>query len=682
MSAPRDAGAGADADASWLSKGTYPASTVSGPESPESSFRPPDLPTVEDRISGIIERYADRVFEPISTTHGRKLREEVLEEPETVSRVIEVGENEEETIEETVSRGSLPLIAAISEMLEWYEGYRDKFLRMARGSEIRNDRESFLIDMDNSLTPSYQTAQFARLKALERQFMGGEYPGGQTCEPEFDDPVTVLFGLTASSLEDDGSFRPMADHDREIRDAWSGSSGSVKRTLRYVLEDKLGLSSGEYAWHWQSEPHPGPREDATGYSHSHPVVILDAAATSTSVATDPETWRPVVAKHVSECEGAGWVAHDLDKAVTVRKVDEIQDFASYVAEYLAVAPDQDLLERSDEYLMWAASQWSTTTQKYSRSRWATAACNADACQQQAFHPEADQEVQHGESIVRSSKPGLTLECAECGSPHGIGQSDSLSRARLSQSEDRQEETDETGRTLADRWPSARAAGSVCSEGRVRRCDHVEPDTCPLCATETEAPNHTVSGEVPIPPSAEAPPAERQRDGFDREPEWSPDAVVQRSKDEDDVTEIGSPGGAVYGKIVVEGAGSVMDQTDWPHLPRPASLEGPRPWENVSFVDESDVRAGWVPPPEFVAREWAETIHQNRRVTPKQWSDSWYATRFETTASPEPELCERKRAAIKELVEATGETSPVSIAGKLMLPPSALDEIRLTVKSAV
>ena len=358
MSAPREA----NADAAWLSKGTYPASDGTGPDSPEFSFRPPDLPTVGERISGIIERYSDRVFEPISTTHGRKLREEVLEEPETVTRVIEIGETEEKTIEETVSRGSLPLIAAIHEMLEWYEGYRDKSLRMARGSEIRNDYESFLIDMDNSLTPSYQTAQFARLKALERQFMGGEYPSGQTCEPEFEEPVTVLFGLTASSLEDDGSFRPMADHDREIRDAWSGSSSSVKRTLRYVLEDKLGLSPGEYSWHWQSEPHPGPQEDATGYSHSHPVVILDAAATSTSVATDPETFRPVVAKHVSECEGAGWSAHDIDSAVTVRKADEIQDFASYVSEYLAVAPDQDLLERSDEYLMWAASQWSTTTQ--------------------------------------------------------------------------------------------------------------------------------------------------------------------------------------------------------------------------------------------------------------------------------------------------------------------------------
>jgi len=46
------------------------------------------------------------------------------------------------------------------------------------------------------------------------------------------------------------------------------------------------------------------------------------------------------------------------------------------------------------------------------------------------------------------------------------------------------------------------------------------------------------------------------------------------------------------------------------------------------------------------------------------------------------ICERERVAIKELVETTGETSPVFIAGKLMLPPSALDEIRFAVKSVV
>ena len=678
MSAPREA----DAAAAWLSNETYPASNDTDPESPELSHRPDDLPTVEDRISGIIERYEDRVFEPVSTVHGRKLREEVLEEPETIRRIVEIGESEEKTVEETVSRGSLPLIAAIQEMLDWYEGYRDKFLRMARGSEVRNDYESFLIDMDNSLTPKYQSTQYARLKALKRQFMGGEYPCGRPCEAEFDEPVTVLFGLTASSLDDDGSFRPMADHDREIRDAWSGSSNSVKRTLRYVLEDTLGLEPGEYAWWWQSEPHPGPQKDATGYSHSHPVVILDAAATSTSVATDPETYRPIVAKHVSECEGAGWSAHDIEKAVTVRKDDEIQDFAGYVSEYLAVAPDQDLLERSDEYLMWAASQWATTTQKYSRSRWATAACKADACQQQYFDPETEQTVPHGDSIVPSSKPGLEYECAECGSPHGIDQTeDSLARTRLSRSAQDQDSAEEdTDRTLAERWPSARSAGSLGSETRARRCDHAEPDTCPLCATETEAPNHTISGEVPIPESAEASPAPRQRDGFEREPEWAPDAVVQLSTEEE--TEIGSPGGTTYGTIVVEGTGSIMDQTDLPYLPRPAILKGPEPWQNTSLFDESDVRAGRVPPPELVAREWSETVHANGRVTPKQWSGSWYTDRFERQSSPEPALGERERVAIKELVETTGETSPISIAGQLMLPPSALDEIQSTVKSTI
>lgn len=681
MSAPREA----DADAAWLSNGTYPASNDTGHESPNLSHRPADLPTVQERVTGIIDRYEDRVFEPVSTVHGRKLREEVLEEPETVLRTVQIGETQEKVVEETVSRGSLPLIAAVEEMLEWYEGYRDKFLRMARGSEIRKDYEAFLVDMDNSLTPKYQSTQYARLKALKRQFMGGEYPCGRPCEAEFDEPVTILFGLTASSLAADGSFRPMADHDRDIRDAWSGSSNSVKRTLRYVLEESLGLSPGEYAWWWQSEPHPGPQKPATGYSHSHPVVIFDAAASSTGLdPSDPETYRSVVAKHVSECEGAGWSAHQIDDSVTVRQDDEIQDFAGYVSEYLAVAPDQDLLERSDEYLMWAASQWATTTQKYSRSRWATAACKADACQQQYFDPETEQSVQHGDSIVKSPKPGLTYECAECGSPHGIDQSEpSLARTRLAQSEPDQESNAESDRdrTLAERWPSARSAGSLGSETRTRRCDHTEPDTCPLCATETEAPNHTLSGEIPIPEFAEAPPAQRERDGFEREPEWSPDAIVQLSTEEE--TEIGSPGGTAYGEIVVEGTGSILDSTNLSYLPPPASLEGPKPWKNTALFDESDVRSGRVPPPELIAREWSETVHCDGRVTPKQWPDSWYTDRFERDPSPpESLLSDQERVAVRELVETTGDISPVSAAGQLMLPPSALDEIRITIENYI
>ncbi|TKX64613.1 hypothetical protein EXE40_17525, partial [Halorubrum sp. GN11GM_10-3_MGM] len=427
MSAPSKSDGG-----SRLSNGTYPAQSGTEANAADLSHRP-DVPTPAERIAGIVERYGDRVFGPLSETHGRKLREDCLTEPETVDRTVETGENAEKVVSETVAREAVPWVAAISEMLDWYEGYRDKSLRMARGSEVRGDREDFLVDMDNSLTPAYQSKQYARINGLSRQLMGGEYPNGEPVEGLFAEPVTVLFSLTATSLRDDGTHRPVVDHDREIREAWSGSSSSVKRTLRYVLEDRLGLSPGDYAWWWQSEPHPGPEKAATAYSHSHPVVVLDGAAVPDgAAATDAETYRPVVAKHVAECDGAGWEAHGLDDAVSVRGPDEIEDFASYVSEYLSVRPDDDLLERSDEYLMWAASQWATTTQKYSRSKWATAAVKADRCEQEAMDPEAEQSARHGERVRRAA-PGAShsFECAECGSPHGIEQSgDSLAARRL------------------------------------------------------------------------------------------------------------------------------------------------------------------------------------------------------------------------------------------------------------
>ena len=701
MSAP----VGNSTGGSRLSNRSYPAQDGRDADAADLSHRP-DVPTPEERVSGIVERYGDRVFEPLSETHGRKLREECLTDPETVERTVETGDHMERVVSETVERGAIPWIGAVAEMLDWYEGYRDRSLRLGRGSEVRGDHESFLVDMDNSLTPAYQSKQYARLNGFKRQFIGGEYPNGETVEGEFADPVTVLFGLTSSSLREGGSHRPVVDHDREIREAWKGSSGSVKRTLRYVLEDGLGLETGEYAWWWQSEPHPGPEKAATAYSHSHPVVVFDRAAVSEgSAATDPETYRPVVAKHVSECEGAGWEAHSLDKAVSVREADDIEDFASYVAEYLSVAPDDDLLERSDEYLMWAASQWATTTQKYSRSKWATAAVKADACEQQAMDPEAEQTRRHAQAVVRAGQNvSHRYECAECGSPHGIDQSEqSLARHRLDGAAtaarasgsavaatdggevvgegDGGESGGESGRTLAERWPSARSAGSVGSETRARQCGHEEPDTCPLCATETKAPDHTVSGEVPIPETAEAESASRWSEGFDRPPEWKPEAVVQTASGEE--TDIGSPGGTAYGEVVVEGAESITERSPLPYLPPPSALEGSEPWKGTDLFSESDVRLGLVPPPELVAREMAESVQSDRRVTPKEWRSDWYAVRFEESESAavdaESELSARDRRRVEELVRVQGVESVPSVMGRLGIDPSKREAVREVVE---
>jgi hypothetical protein len=643
------------------------------------------LPTPDERITDLLREYPDRMNTPISEEHGRKLRESCLCDPVEETRTVDIGENETVEVSETVERSALPLVGALSDLLETYEKYRDMHLRMVRGGGLEDDRDEFLVELSNSFSPDYQSETYAKLSALKRQLIGGSYPNGGEVEGSFSEPVTVLFGLTASTYNEPGNpesgYRPPADHDRAIREAWTGSSSSVKRTLRYVLEDRLGLESEEYAWWYQSEPHPGDGA-AAGYSHAHPIVILDASAASvTASAISEDTFEPVVSKHVAECEGATWDGHR--DAVTVQQPDEIKDFGSYVSKYLAIGPDKDLLERSDEYLLWAASQWATTSQKYSKDRTATAAVKADKCQQQFLDPEAEQSVEHGESVIPSEKPGVEYECACCGSHYEIDQSEeSLARMRLDESvpesvavTDGGEESEGPPQSLEERWPSARSAARVGEPARARSCSHGEnADKCALCASETEAPDHTVSGEVPIPESASAPPAESVSEGFERSPEWEPDAVV-RSWGEGEETSIGSPGGTVYGQITVPGRGSIMDRCGFEYLPPVEVFEGPEPWTNTSVFTESEVRAGDVPPPELVAREWSETVQTGRRVTAKQWSDEWYADRFERSeSSPDLELSQAERDRITSFVERTGVTSVPSICGKLKIEPEKADAV--------
>ena len=670
----------------WPSNGSYPASDGSEAETADSDLpdQRPDVPTPAERVAGLMAEYPERMSTPLSETHGRKLRESVLCDPEIETREIEVGETETVTVGETVSRESGTLLTAVWDLLETYEKYRDMNLRMVRdGASI--DREEFLVPLDFSFSPEYQTGTYAKLMALKRQTIGeaaDDSPTGEEFVGSFEEPVTGLCGLTASTYnvpgEPSSGFRPAVDHDRAIREAWSGSRNSVKRSLRYVLEDKLGLTSSDYVWWFQSEPHPG-EGPAAGYSHAHPVVILDAAAADVPLdEIDEETFRPVIEKHVELCEGAEMSGHRIrdegESSVRVRKPDEIQDFGSYVSKYLALGPDQDLLERSDEYLMWAASQWATSTQKYSKSRTATAAIKADACHQRFVDSDAGQSADHGDRIVRSSKPGVSWECACCGSHFEIDQSgESLARKRLDARESSDGAVTDGGeetppKTLEERWPSADGAARVGAPVRERECSHpAGSDQCPLCASVTESPNHTVSGEVPIPDDATAPRAPEIRESFERDPQWRPDAIVRVWDGEE--TSIGAPGGTVYGEVVVEGAGSITDKCDLPYLPNVSDVEGPEPWESTGLFDESDVRCGRVPPPELVAREWAEVLETGRRVTPKQWPSDWYSRRFEQEQDePEPVLSESVRDRVCELHRTEGVESVPSICGRLNIDP--------------
>lgn len=714
MSSAERGGAGG-ADAARLSNETNPAQEGRGSETGGLDSRP-DVPTPSERIAGILSKFGDRAMVPLSEEHGRTLRADALEDPVESETEVQVGPTDSVEVSDVISRSALSLIDAVEALLEWYEGYRGLELKMSQGDTAHGDYEDFQIPLNNSFSPTYQARQYAQLKALERQLIGGEYEEHEAHEAgEFELPVTVLFGLTSSSMDGD-DYRPMVEHDREIREAWSGSSSSVKRTLRYVLEDKLGLDSTDYAWWWQAEPHPGGG-DAAGYSHAHPVVIFDAAAISTpGIGLDDVTtnqfWKPVVAKHVDECDGAEWPAHRVTEgeksAVSAKDARDIEDFASYVGEYIATDPSEDLLERSDEYLMWAASQWASTSQKYSRDRSATAAIDADACEQQYMSDEAFQAYEHGERIVRSDRSGVRYECMECGSHHGIDQSeDSLAKARLvllesdGSDEDGEGESAPSastesgsvvdGKDVDERWPSARSVASVGSSTELKECDHTEPNTCPLCATCDHADSErcvlcvdddehptvrtAVSNEVPVPESASAASGESWSEGELRSPTWGPESVVKTYDDEEHL--IGEPSGVDYAEIVVEGRDTVMGRTGWDYLPTAEMIEGPEPWSDTDLFDESDVRAGDVPPPEIVGREWGESMDPARRPTAKQWSDDWYAERFERDdddlddAEPVSDI---DREAILQLARNEGVDSVPAVLGRLGIDPDAADDV--------
>jgi hypothetical protein len=113
----------------------------------------------------------------------------------------------------------------------------------------------------------------------------------------------------------------------------------------------------------------------------------------------------------------------------------------------------------------------------------------------------------------------------------------------------------------------------------------------------------------------------------------------------------------------------MDRCGFEYLPPVEAFEGSEPWENTAIFDESEVRAGEVPPPELVAREWSETVQSGRRVTAKQWSEDWYAERFERSdESPDLELSESERERVEVFVRRTGIMSAPSICGELQIDP--------------
>jgi hypothetical protein len=567
---------------SRLSNGCNPPHADSGPDAPD--FDSAVLPTPAERVQEALKKYPDRMFAPVSVSHGRKLREEALAEPELVERSVATGDGQTKIVADVASRGALPWVAVLEEFLSFYESYRDAWLKLQKGTV---DPEEFEIPLDTSWSREANDREYARWKGLTRETCGGERPSGEHTSGRFAVPAVGMLTFSSSSTTREGEPRSPVDHDRELVESWGGSDG-IKRSVEYVMGERLGLDRSSYVWRKQAEPHTSKRAGegygkAAGYSHHHVVLIFDAAEIEPELPVDGEgrpaaevleqELRRPIEKHVEECGRAGESAHGSD-AVTVGYVgdDDVKNPAQYAAKYVAVDTEHDLLERPVEYLMWASVQWASSTRKFTQSNRASAAIAADSCKQEYESDDSYQHRAHGEKVVRSDRPGVEFECMECGSPWGIEQdAETVTEAVM---ENRSSDDDlDADASLAELWPSADAAARVGE------------------------PVHEPGEDVEV-----------ERESFERERSWRP-VSIRRGEEE---YLIGGAGGSVYGEVVVEGADAIPPEKLIP----PDELRTPSP----------DVDPTKYPPPELIEQQLGE-IHRGDMLTPKEWPVDWHDQRY-------------------------------------------------------
>jgi hypothetical protein len=434
--------------ASRPSNGSNPAQAGRGPDAA-------DLSRPERVAREFMDKYQERAFTDLTEVDGRELRREVLTEETAEREVLSGPHDETERIEELIAREPETWAAAIVEFCEFYEKY-PAVLKMGKGEPHQEEYEEFEVPIGTSWSQEYQEREYAEYQAIERETCGGERPSGAEESGAFEDPVTVIVTLSGSAVPE-GEPLPPVDHNRSLVEAWTGDGDDgARRSFRYVMGEKLGLDKSDYIYRRQGEPHPGGGHGKNAaYGHTHIEIVMDAAA----ACKEPEEsdFRPVVNKHVEECEYAEPEAHG-DDAIELR--GDLESPAAYMSKYVANDPEKDLYGRSVEYIAWGAIQFVSRTQKYTQSNTASAAIKADRCKQEYESSESDQECDHGGVVVRSERPGHEYECRCCGSPWRIEQDQTLTEHRTEEPEELAAEVSE----LRGRWPSASGGAKIDVSG--------------------------------------------------------------------------------------------------------------------------------------------------------------------------------------------------------------------------
>mgnify|MGYP006276741869 FL=1 len=492
-----------------------------------------ELPTPRECLAEFVDLYDDRANLRVTHTPGTRLRRDYAIE-ETQEYVTDKAHERDtrETGHEVTANRPVKWGTAVYRMLKDHVENRQTKINLTRGYPDDAEYAEFSVDAETRWMSSYQKRYYAEMNGWLRELCGGDRPSGGQTTASYDDPHIALVTLSGSSTPDGERLGPV-DHANALRESWS----DVYHTLRNTMRSK-GLN---WQYDRRSEPHTGKRGDRVGrnscYSHDHIVIVVDGAVT-------PADFRPLIEKHVETCEIAAAQAHDLDiqdwnansddvGTVTVRKPENLENTAAYVADYCSIEPS-GRLDRAPEYQAWAAAVNAGNIRTVTRSDAANHAATADSCKQRAESDRADQTDTHGENLRRSDRRGHSIECAECGSPHGIDQDQTLSAARIdadaTAAADGGLDVDEARRDdLRDRWPSARAAAQTGETAtRAQRREQVER----ALTEDPDASTTVVLARTMLPPDCRdlvhEVRAGLDRDnavGFERAPSWSVDSIT-------------------------------------------------------------------------------------------------------------------------------------------------------------
>ncbi|WP_410765654.1 hypothetical protein [Haloferax sp. DFSO60] len=450
----------------------------------QSDFTDPLEEKVHERVLEFIEEYPELANTPLCETHGRKLRR-IVTEAEYRDEWVEPQEPTENAfmVTELAKREAATWADALSAFLTAHTRYDGLMARFGN-----DEGDEFEIPLTDAWGEEYSKKQYARALALQRQMAGGERPSGGEAVAAWGSPATAMLTLTASSIPN-GSRLPPVEHLDAVHDSFSYDG--VRDTLRNTMEYHLSLDSDEWGYWLQAEPHGMPKgEDGSRggmnacYTHLHVGVYFDLdplgelANDLHQVGTEFER---VIDKHLEVCEYAGRSAHNYEKIDDYEEDSNgcislnasVENMGSYLAAYMG-GYTESLLDKPVEYLAWGSIYWSAARRRTSRSKVLTEAIAADACEQRAESPEANQTDAHGESVIWDDGRGPDVVCECCNSGWAIDQSrleEPVSDDDLLDALDGEDTEDSGELTLAERWPSVDAGvriGESTTRTRIRK----------------------------------------------------------------------------------------------------------------------------------------------------------------------------------------------------------------------